>query len=253
MEDVLLDNAFEHVAKLARARARGRGFGVKGSAHAVLWPKYDSYRLGVLIGMLYGDGNLIKRATALRTGKWRIEFCEGDLLIVRGYARLTRRLFNVVPTIRDRKTWYEAYYCSRIVYEFLTFAGEHPNGKKTGKLNIPEVARRNPSTLLGLVSGLYSVEGSVKTNHNARLAMEMLEPELIRALCCDLKTLGFHPHMYRYLKDDKMMFGLYVYGFQECRTFLEQIGLLGKRRRKLSRFLKSHGWRSPARKQPGGE
>src|SRR5271169_6228098 len=115
-------------------RPRGKGFGVKGSAHTVSWPKYDDYKLGVLIGMTYGDGNLFKRSTGIRTGRWRIEFCEGDILLVKVYTRLTKQLFNVAPTIRDRGTWYEAYYSSRIAYEFLTFVAEHPNGKKTGLL-----------------------------------------------------------------------------------------------------------------------
>jgi hypothetical protein len=88
-----------------KMKPRGKGFGVKGSAHTVLWPKYDDYSLGVLIGMIYGDGNLVKRSTGLRTGKWRIEFCEGDISLVERYARLTRRLFNISPTIRDRGTW----------------------------------------------------------------------------------------------------------------------------------------------------
>lgn len=135
---------------------------MKGSAHTVFWPKYNDYRLGVLIGMIYGDGNLIKRSTGLRTGKWRVEFCEGDLSLVERYARLTRRLFNVAPTIRDRGTWYEAYYSSRIAYEFLTSVAAHPNGKKTGRLEVPDVAKLYPRTLRGLICGLFSVEGSVK-------------------------------------------------------------------------------------------
>jgi len=170
-----LDGVFSEVFNAAKMKPRGRGFGVEGSAHIVLWPNYDDYNPGLLIGMTYGDGNLIKRSTALRDGRWRIEFCEGDISLVRLYARLTRRLFNVAPTIRDRRTWYEAYYSCRIAYEFLTFVAEHPNGKKTGQLKIPEVARLYSLTLLGFICGLFSVEGSVKDRRYPRLAIEMLE------------------------------------------------------------------------------
>ena len=225
---------------------------MKGSSHTILWPKYDDYRLGVLIGMTYGDGNLIKRSTALRTGRWRVEFCEGDLSLVEKYASLTKRLFNVAPRIRDRRTWYEAYYSSRIAYEFLTFVAEHPNGKKTGLLEIPSVARLYPLTLRGLICGLFSVEGSVKDRRYPRLAMEMLEPKLIESDVEELPRLGFNPHTYRYLKDGKMMFGVFLYGREGCERFLEEVGLMGKRSRKLSRFLTPPPQASLARKQPGG-
>lgn len=125
-----LDRTFDHVVVIAKMKPRGKGFGVKGSSHTVLWPKYDDYRLGILIGMTYGDGNLIKRSTGLRTGRWRVEFCEGDLSLVKRYSSLTKQLFNIAPKIRKRGNWCEAYYSSRISYEFLTFVGEHPNGRR---------------------------------------------------------------------------------------------------------------------------
>ncbi|HYW81826.1 MAG TPA: hypothetical protein VFB30_01125 [Spirochaetia bacterium] len=233
-------------------RPRGKGFGVKGSSHTVLWPKCDDYRLGVLIGMIYGDGNLIKRSTWVRTGRWRVEFCDGDLALVRRCSRLTRQLFNIAPKIRNRGTWYEAYYSSRIAYEFLTSVGEHPNGKKTGLLRIPCVARRYIATLLGLICGLLSVEGSVKDRRYPRLAMEMLEPTLIRSIVEELKKLDFHPHSYHYPKDGNTMFGVYLYGREECGRLLHKVGLMGKRRRKLSRFLTPPPKAGLARKQPGG-
>ena len=127
---VPLEDAFSHVVAITKMRPRGNGFGVKGSSHTVFWPKYDDYKLGVLIGMTYGDGNLIKRSTGLRTGRWRVEFCEGDLYLVEKYARLTKRLFNIVPRIRDRETWYEVYYSSRIAYEFLTSSASIRMGRK---------------------------------------------------------------------------------------------------------------------------
>jgi len=232
-----IEKIFSQVLVTAKMRPRGKGFGVKGSAHTVLWPKYDDFRLGVLIGMTYGDGNLIKRVTAIRTGRWRVEFCEGDLALVRRYTSLTKRLFNLTPKIRDRGTWHEAYYSSRIAYEFLTFVGEHPNGKKAGRLKIPDVAKLYPQTLRGFICGLFSVEGSVKATRYVRLAMEMLEPRLLKSVAFELERLGFHPHSYDYLKDRKRMFGLYLYGREECGKFLAEVGLMGKRRRKLSRFL----------------
>lgn len=159
------------------------------------------------------------------------------MVLVRRYSRLTKQLFNIAPNIRNRGTWFEAYYSSRIAYEFLTFVGEHPNGKKAGRLGIPYIARLHAATLLGLICGLLSVEGSVKGRRYPRLAMEMLEPTLIRSIVRELRKLDFHPHSYHYLKDGKTMFGVFLYGREECGRFLHEVGLMGKRGRKLSRFL----------------
>jgi hypothetical protein len=251
---VPLDDVFEHVTTLARVRPRGRGFGVKGSSHVVFWPSYDTYKLGVLLGMIYGDGNLIKRKEALRTGKWRIEFCEGDASLVGHYTKLTHDLFNVMPTVRKRGGggWEEAYFCCRVVYEFLSFAGEHPNGVKAGKLDIPELALRYEEALRGLISGLFSVEGSPKGGRYPRLTIEMMEPKLIPSIRNVLRMWGFNPHPYSYRKNEGVMYGLYLYGLTECDRFLRDVGLLGKRRQKLRRFLRSRRLAHPARKQPGG-
>jgi hypothetical protein len=251
---VPLDDVFDHVATLARMRPRGRGFGVKGSSHVVFWPSYYTYRLGVLLGMLYGDGNLIKRNEALRTGRWRIEFCEGDGSLVGHYAKLAHDLFNVKPTVRKRGGggWEEAYSCCRIVYEFLTFAGEHPNGVKAGKLHIPELAHRSQEALRGFISGLFSVEGSPKGGRYPRMTIEMMEPRLIPEIREVLRKRGFNPHLYSYPKNKGVMYGVYLYGETECDRFLREIGLLGKREQKLRRFLRSRRPAPPARKQPGG-
>lgn len=248
MKSVPLELRFSKVQELTKMKRRGRGFGVKGSAHTVFWPDYDSYDLGVLIGMLYGDGNLIKRSTGSRTGKWRIEFCEGDLGVVKAFVRLTHNLFNVKPTIRNRVTWYEAYFCSRIVYEFMTHIGEHPNGKKTGKLRIPELAKRNTDALRGLVAGIFSVEGSVSIHgKKERLQIEMLEPSLIRALHQYLQEFGLQAHSYHYRKNRKIMHGLNLRGGDECQAFLSGIGLIGKRKNQLTRLLRSPRQARPAR------
>lgn len=61
MASVPLQRRFADVLALTNMKPRGRGYGVKGSPHTVFWPDYDSYDLGALEGMLYGDGNLIKR------------------------------------------------------------------------------------------------------------------------------------------------------------------------------------------------
>ncbi len=80
----------------------------------------------------------------------------------------------------------------------------------------------------------------------------MMEPKLIPSIREVLRMRGFNPHLYRYPKNKGEMHGLYLYGRTECDRFLKEIGLLGKRRQKLRRFLRSKTAAPLARKQPGG-
>jgi hypothetical protein len=221
------------------AKRRGEGYGIKGSKHVVRWPAANTMGLGVLLGMLYGDGHLYPGDYAARNGKWRIDFCEGDHKVLRKYATLTEKIFNIEPSVRVRGNWSEIYYCSRIVYDYYTLVGGHPTGKKTGKLSIPEAARRSRPLLNGFICGLFSVEGSVKANRYVRLTLEMLEPKLIQQLCRHFLSLEIKPHFYEYKKDGKMMQGMYIYGPKDTAYFLREFGLVGRQRAKLVKFLTS--------------
>ncbi len=202
--------------------------------------------------MLYGDGHIAGRRGAERDGKWRVELCEGDYLVIRRYARLTFQLFNLKPIIRKRGNWWDAYYCSRIAYEYLTTVTQHPDGRKTGTLSIPKIARDDAKTSKGFLCGLFSVEGSVKIGRYPRIAIEMLEPKLIQQVAQLLTSFGFHPHTYSYPKAGKTMYGAFLYGLVEARRFLWSIGLVGRKRRKLVRLLSQVATASSARLQPGG-
>ncbi len=97
-----------------------------------------------------------------------------------------------------------------------------------------------------------AVAGAVNDRRYRRVSMEVLEPKLVGSVADEPKRLGFNPRTYRYLKDAKRAFGVYLYGREDCRRFLEEVGPIGKRRRKLSRFLTPPPQASIARKQPGG-
>lgn len=244
-----MDTEPSAIPALAR---RGEGYGVKGSRYIVFWPHLLTYELGVLLGMLYGDGHLVSRRGAKEAGKWRIEFCEGDREIIESYVRLTKSLFNLKPIVRQRENWWDAYYCSRIAYEWLTSAGEHPTGKKLGKLLLPRITRENDDILRGFTCGLFSVEGSVKLGKYLRITLEMLEPRLVKDVFETLQSNGISAHIYHYDKGAKAMYGTYVYGKADAALFLPRFGLLGNKREKLASFLTSGKVTAPARKQPGG-
>ena len=150
---------------------------------------------------------------------------------------LTRRLLNLQPTVRQRGNWWDAYYCSRIAYEFLTTVGEHPTGKKLGKLALPEPAHKSKSLLCGFICGLFTVEGSLKLGKYPRITIEMLEPTLIREVSAVLSENSLRPHTYSYAKGRKTMYGAYAYGRDALQSFSSAFGLVGEKGDRLTSFL----------------
>lgn len=123
----LVDPSYDTGA-YARIRPRGEGYGVRGSRHVVTVPRAPSQKLAVLYGLLCGDGSLTSYEAAARQGKWRIDFAESDPEVVVEYARLTKEVFGVSPSVRNRKRWYEVYYCSKVVYGFYSRVLGHRTG-----------------------------------------------------------------------------------------------------------------------------
>lgn len=191
------------------------------------------------MGMLCGDGHIVSRSGAERTGKWRIGFCEGDHKVIAYYVHLTKVLFNLTPTVRKRGNWWDAYYCSRVAYEWFTSVGQHPNGKKLGKLLIPKAVRESQDALCGFTCGLFTVEGSVKTGKYVKITLEMLEPTLVKQVFGVLQSNGISAHLYCYAKQAKTMYGTYIYGAADAQSFLSRFGLIEKKHWKLTNLLSS--------------
>ena len=203
----LVDPSYD-VSEHARIRLRAEGYGVRGSSHVVTLPRAPSEKLAALFGLLCGDGSLTKYETAARRGKWRIDYAESDPMVIEEYVRLTRELFGVSPSVSDRKTWYEAYYCSKIVYRFYSRVLGHRTGKKTGSLTIPPSFRHDSRILFGFLRGLFMAEGSIKVERNVRIALEMQEPLLIGQMASIMRKATFHPHVYSYAREGRKVHGL---------------------------------------------
>lgn len=221
----------------ARIRPRGEGYGVRGSRHVVTVPSAPSEKLAVLYGLVCGDGSLASYGTAARHGKWRIDFAESDRAVIMEYVRLTKEVFGISPSVRNRKRWYEAYYCSKIVYRFYSRVLGHRTGKKTGSLKIPDSFSHDSSLLLGFLRGLFTAEGSIKVERNVRIALEMQEPLLMTQTASILKDATFHPHLYSYARENRQVYGVYIYGLDETRLFHRMIGFLGRKGLRLSKVI----------------
>jgi hypothetical protein len=193
--------------------------------------------LAVLYGLICGDGSLTSYGTAARRGKWRIDYAESDPAVIEEYVRLTEDLFGVIPSVRNRKTWYEAYYCSKIVYRFYSRVLGHKTGKKTGTLRIPDSFRYDSRVLFGFLRGIFTAEGSIKVERNVRIALEMQEPLLIRQAASIMRNATLHPHLYSYAREGRKVYGLYIYGLDETRLFRRIIGFVGRKGLRLSKVI----------------
>lgn len=220
----------------AQIRKKPNGFTVRGSRHVVKLPRVGSQSLALLVGLLYGDGHLSKFSSAASSGKWRVEFAESDAMVVERYSRLTKEIFNIQPIIRRRRSWYEVYFCSKIVYRFYSRIIGHPTGRKLGKLRLPRLFRTSPGLSRAFAQGLFTAEGSVKMDGNIRVSLEMKEATLVKQLSSELWKLGFRPHPYRYLKEGDWMYGVYIYGGEVTR-FSEEIGFVGSKQIRLRKVL----------------
>jgi hypothetical protein len=225
------------VGAYARIRPRGEGYGVRGSRHVVTVPRAPSEKLAVLYGLVCGDGSLMSYGRAARRGKWRIDYAESDPAVIEEYVRLTEDLFGVIPSVRNRKTWYEAYYCSKIVYRFYSRVLGHKTGKKTGTLRIPDSFRYDSRVLFGFLRGIFTAEGSIKVERNVRIALEMQEPLLIGQAASIMRNATLHPHLYSYAREGRKVYGLYIYGLDETRLFRRIIGFVGRKGLRLSKVI----------------
>ncbi len=221
----------------ASIRPRGDGYGVRGSRHIVTLPRNPSEKLAILYGLVCGDGSLMSYESAAKQGKWRIDFAESDPTVVSEYARLTQELFHVSPIVRNRETWFETYYCSKVAYRFYSRVLGHPTGRKTGLLKIPDSFKHRSGLLLGFLRGLFTAEGSIKVERNIRIALEMQERLLVRETASILADADFYPHLYSYSRIGRRVYGLYVDGLDEAKLFHRKIGFVGRKGLRLSKVI----------------
>jgi hypothetical protein len=152
-------------------------------------PRAPSEKLAVLYGLLCGDGSLTSYETAARYGKWRIDFAESDPEVIVEYVRLTKEVFGVSPSVRNRKRWYEAYYCSKIAHRFYSRVLGHRTEKKTGSLRVPDSFRHDPRLLFGFLKGLFTAEGGKEYQNSAGNAgAAVAEADRVNSEGCDVPS-----------------------------------------------------------------
>ena len=134
------------------------GFYIKGSGYRI--PKINIDRnLALFLGLMWGDGCIVSRKCAIKTGDWRICFVEDDKDLIDTFCNITRLIFNIRPHVHFRKTYYEVIFSNRIVYEILYQFFKFPDGHKINRLKIPFQIKTSKNLISSFLQGLFSTDG----------------------------------------------------------------------------------------------
>ncbi len=211
---------------------------VKGSGHRVKIPKLDK-DLALFLGILWGDGWISKREVAEKKWNWRIGIVEDDIPLIKHFIILTEKVFSIKSKIHDRKTYLEAYFNSRIVYEFLNKIYGFPDGKKIGRLYIPKVIADSNELVSSFLAGVFSTDGKfVVYRDYPRIGVDSATLIFIEDIKNTLIKLKFKPTFYTWnRKKGNKLYGLYLSGFEQVTVFHEKIGFIGEKANKLEHFL----------------
>jgi intein/homing endonuclease len=219
---------------------------VKGSHHRINLPVIGE-DLALFLGIMWGDGWAVNRKIAALKGQWRLGIVEDDKIIIDNCVLLSKRLFGVPFQICDRKTKYEAYLNSKIIYEILTSIFKFPDGEKKGKLRIPAKILQSRNLIIPFLRGLFSTDGKFVLYKNyPRIELNSATLELIKDVEKALKKLGFAPTIYTWKrKGGNKLHGLYLNGENQVKLFYKKINFIGRKYNKLEKYIKSIAPASP--------
>lgn len=224
--------------QLALRRDKNNFIYLKGSSHRIKIPQLDT-NLALFLGLLWGDGWVVSRQVARHKSRWRIGLVEDDKLIIERFIALSESIFSVKPLIHFRKTKYEVYINSRIVYEILTRIFKFPDGRKKGKLKVPNKILSSKSLIISFLRGLFSTDGRFTIYKNyPRIGVDSATYRLIKDVEGILKKLGFNPKTYTWnRKNGNRLFGLYLNGKKNVQLFYKEINFIGEKAKKLKNYI----------------
>jgi len=216
------------------------GFYIKGSHHRI--PNFNiSKDIALLLGLLWGDGWMTSRQKALIKGNWKIGLVEDDRSVIDVFSHLVKNIFNLNVSIRFRKTYYEAYFSSRIVYEVLNKIFGFPDGYKFGKLKIPKIIKESNDLLASFLCGVFSTDGKF-TLHKGypRIGFDSATKEFVKEIETVLKRLGFNPRKYVWKrKNGNELYGLYLNGKNQVKLFSQKVNFVSQKNKLLNSYIKS--------------
>lgn len=213
---------------------------LKGSKHKVACPVLNE-DFALFLGLLWGDSWVTSRRNSLRYGHWRIGLVEDDEIIISTYDSLVRKIFSVKPNVHPRVGKYEIYLNSRVIYEILTRTFGFPDGKKVGRLRMPEVVRGSEILIAAFLRGIFSTDGKFVVHKGyPRIGLDSATEEFLGDIELVLKRLGFKPRRSVWQRRrGNPLFSVFLNGIRQTRLFQNKIGFIGRKRQILEHFLHS--------------
>ena len=150
------------------------GFRAFGSSSIIFIPFNMTPKLAYLIGIIFGDGSILKPIKRKAGGYyWIVEiYCNGkhkDIIL-----KLVKNIFNYPPVItkdKRRKNSWKIQINSLIIHRFLNKVVGIPFGKKTGQMPWLNILCKSPEIFMYFLAGLIDSDGHV-TNYVINLTQK---------------------------------------------------------------------------------
>jgi len=159
-----------------------------------------------LVGVIAGDGSLSRKQ---KRNRWEYPLViekANEVYIRDIYVPFLERIFNVKLRLKantkvGRQPTWRAEVGSKPIHRYLTRLFDFPEGKKAGKLRIPQIIRSlSPIHQLPYFAGLVDTDfGSL----GAGMGITTASPRLVEDLSDFLSNIGVETRKYEYFKDKK--------------------------------------------------
>lgn len=214
---------------------------VKGSGHRFMVPILNK-DLALFIGLIYGDGWLTSRKNAKKKSTWTVGLVGGDIILVRKFVYLAKKLFNLKFSIYNKKNSnaFEARINNRILYEFIHQNFELKGGKKAQIIKIPYIIKEN-KLVDPFLCGLFSTDGGFSIYKNYwKIRYCSSSKKMIKEVYNYLKNKGFNPKVSINIKRENPLYGVTLYGKDQINLYYRYIGFISKKQEILKNYIKHH-------------
>lgn len=213
---------------------------IKGSHHKVKIPSLDDKNFALFLGLFYGDGWLVKKESAIKRGRWRIGFVEGDIIVVKFYKKLVKQLFNIKAYEYKRKhaNATEINFDSRIIHNFLCNIIGYNGGYKYDFMQFPKFLKSH-KLITEFLKGFYSTDGKITFYKDyIRICLDSVSERIINQIIKKEINLNLTPHKsIERRKNRRDLHSIHLNGINEAKKFSNKIGFIGKKQKILKRIL----------------
>jgi signal recognition particle GTPase/transcriptional regulator with XRE-family HTH domain len=193
------------------------------SAPLNVHPTLDE-RLLEFLGFIYSEGHL---------EKCYVEITNSNLQYLREYEQLARELFPTIKTVikpdKRRKKLWDARTNSRALVEFLKLVFDFPQGRKRGRLTLPDIITQQPTDKLrGFLRRYFEGEAYIGRDYHL-VEVSTASFDFHRKLSSILLRFGIVPRVGVKEIKGKKYYRVYISGYRSFERFVENFPLSTKR------------------------